>query len=331
MKRLTLFPALALWLPGLALAGAAMAAATAPAAASRTLKIATWNLDWLLAPATFNELAKRCTRADATRRPQRSIPCDVAADLERSASDFATLARRARELDADVVALQEVDGPSAARLVFRDHEFCFSASAVVQNTGFAIRRGVPFRCAQDWKSLSMGDSLRRGAVVVLYPDTPNELWLMDVHLKSGCARGLLDRDEEACRKLGRQVPHLESWIDAQARSAHRFVVLGDFNRDLLHEQGAARDEQGRQRNLWAEIDDGEPANLQLFDSAVNQRFANCTPGQAHNGFIDYIVLGGGAKTRWIPGSFEQLTWSARDAWRRTLSDHCPIAVRLKLW
>ncbi|MGC4084835.1 MAG: endonuclease/exonuclease/phosphatase family protein [Vicinamibacterales bacterium] len=330
MKQLTFLLVAALSLCAVLQAAAARAAgaetgAGSPAAA---VKIATWNMEWLLSPATFNELAPICTRDDEKPKP-RSIPCDVAANLERSASDFDALAKRARELDADVIALQEVDGASAARLVFREHEFCFSGSHVVQNTGFAIRRGVPFRCGDDVRGLSLGDTLRRGAVVVLYPGTDRELWLLDVHLKAGCTRQLLDQGGDVCHRLAHQVPFLEGWIDAQARAGHRFAVLGDFNRVLLAEKGEARAPDGQQRNVWREIDDGDPPGATLFNSAEGQRFANCTPGQAHNGFIDHILLGERLTPMLVAASFQQLTWTARETWRGKLTDHCPIAVRLQ--
>ena len=74
------------------------------------------------------------------------MPCDVAHELARSGEDIAALRRYAQDLDADIVALQEVDGAEAARLVFPDYEFCFSGRVAVQNNGFAIRRGLPFAC-----------------------------------------------------------------------------------------------------------------------------------------------------------------------------------------
>lgn len=289
-------------------------------------------MEWLLQPETFRELANHCTRAGAEHRHRRAIPCDVAASLERGARDFARLAQRARDIDADVVALQEVDGPNAARLVFTTgYEFCFSGSIAVQNTGFAIRRGVPFRCGPDLHTLSLGDSLRRGAVLILYPDSPRELWLLDVHLKSGCARGPLDNTgNQACAQLTRQVPALEAWIDAQARAGHRFAVLGDFNRDLRAERGAARTPEGAQRNVWAEIDDGEPPGAALTNTAGAAPYAGCTPQETHDGFIDYIVTGAALTPAIVAGSFHQWRWNARESWRYRLSDHCPIAVQLRL-
>src|SRR5262249_49920852 len=148
----------------------------------------------------------------AARGDVRQLPCDVASRLERSSRDFAVLARYARELDADVVALQETDGAEAARLVFPDYEFCFTARTHVQNTGFAVRRGIPFRCGPDDRELSLGDSLRRGKEITLFPGTPQEMRLLSVHLKSGCSSKPLTAPDKACRELGRQAPILEAWL-----------------------------------------------------------------------------------------------------------------------
>ena len=307
-----------LWAATLLLAaGAPGRAWTAPA----TLKFATWNMEWFLAPATFNELKGDCTRDDRShRRNPRSIPCDVAATLERSATDFAGMARVARTLDADVVAVEEVDGPEAARQVFPRHEFCFTGGRVVQNTGFAIRRGVPFRCGADLTGLSLGDELRRGATVVLYPDTARELHLLAVHLKSGCWRQALDSRAHACERLVQQAPALHDWVASQQRAGHRFAVLGDFNRDLLAEHADG---------LWTRLGADAPESS-LVNTASRAAFRNCYPGQTHTGFIDYILLGNTLAPALVTGSFERLTYSATDAWRLKLSDHCPVAIRLRL-
>jgi hypothetical protein len=196
--------------------------------ASTTLKLATGNLEWMLSPATFSALKGSCSGNDAERRiAQRQLPCDVAASLERSAVDSSAMARYARALDADVIALQEVDG-------------------------------------------------------------------------------------------------------AAARAGAWFAVLGAFNRDLLAERGAARAAHGAQRNVWAEINDGEPRGAVLRNAAAGESFRNCAIGQNHNGYIDQIILGEKLAALQVPGSFERLTWEARDTAKYKLSDHCPIAIRLKL-
>lgn len=316
----------------LACAGIASTVASAQTSAQapsdfRTLKIATWNLEWLISPAAFKELKAGCAPdGGAVRGDTRRLPCDVANRFERSSRDFSVLARYARELDADVVALQEVDGVSAARLVFPGYEFCFTARRHVQNTGFAVRRGLPYRCGPDAQTLSLRDSLRRGAELVLFPGERREVRLLSVHLKSGCRSKSLASGDKACRDLARQAPELEAWIDTQARANRRFAVLGDFNRDLLAEE--SRRPSDARGSLWSGLDDADPPEADLANAAAGEAFRNCVPGQAYRSYIDYIVLSRTLAAERVPGSFSRVTYSAEDARHSKLSDHCPVAIRL---
>jgi endonuclease/exonuclease/phosphatase family metal-dependent hydrolase len=300
------------------------------AAAGRELEIATWNLEWLIAPDVVRALRPTCVPPDA-RVPgrQRRLPCDVAYGKERGAGDFAALARYARKLDADVIALQEVDGSQAARLVFPGYSFCFTGRQALQNTGFAIRPGVPHRCGVDARGISLDDTLRRGAELVLFPGTANELRLLSIHLKSGCAREPLDSGRDACTDLARQTVALESWIDFQARQGRRFAILGDFNRDLLHEaQGAAQPRQIRQ--IWSSLDDGDPPEADLTNALQGAPFIGCAAGAPYRSYIDFIVLSRTLAKALVPGSFERVAYEPSDVWRFRLSDHCPLAVRIRL-
>jgi endonuclease/exonuclease/phosphatase family metal-dependent hydrolase len=303
------------------------AASSAPSA--DTIRVATWNLEWLVSPQAFRQLKGTCTpEGVAPRGDVRQLPCDVTSKLERSSRDFSVLARYARELDADVIALQDTDGADAARLVFPDYEFCFTGRRHVQNTGFAVRRGIAFRCGPDDRELSLGDTLRRGKELTLFPGEPREIRLLSVHLKSGCSSKPLTAPDKACQELARQAPILEAWIDTQARAGRRFVVLGDFNRDLLSEQSHATT-LGRGSSLWAEISDGAPPGEALRNAASGAAFRNCVPGQGYRGYIDNILLSRALAADAIPGSFSRLTYSAADARHARLSDHCPVSIRLQ--
>ena len=312
---------------GLAGGPADLAASTTPA----TLKIATWNLEWFMKAETLRALTPACAPRDAPRGgARRGVPCDVAHEGARSNEDIAALRRYARALDADVVALQEVDGADAARLVFPNHEFCFSGRVAVQNNGFAIRRGIPFACGADVVDLALADDVRRGVDVRLFPGTPAEIALLSVHLKSGCARDPLDSTRPSCRELRRQLPFLEAWIDARAAEPRRFAVLGDFNRALQRDRGEARSPAGRSSRMWPELDDADPPEADLVNTAEIGSFRNCTPGQGYDAYIDFIVLSRSAGAALVPGSFEHIVYSPLDARRTRLSDHCPVAVRIGL-
>jgi endonuclease/exonuclease/phosphatase family metal-dependent hydrolase len=287
------------------------------------LKIATWNLEWFMTPETLRALTPACTPADAPRDgARRSVPCDVAHELARSREDIAALKRHARALDADVVALQEVDGPEAARLVFPDYQFCFSGRIALQNNGFAVRRGVPFVCAADLVDLSMNDDVRRGVELRLFPGTADEMRLLSVHLKSGCARDSLQSTRPSCGELARQVPVLEHWIDAQASLHKPFAVLGDFNRDLRQEPPGV--------TVWGEIDDASPPEADLVNTAEGQAFQNCMASQTFTGYIDYIILGRKMAQGLVKDSFGRELFRPKDAQRRKLSDHCPVFIRLRV-
>jgi hypothetical protein len=292
-------------------------------ASTAELKIATWNLEWFMAPETLKALTPACTPRDAPRDgARRSIPCDVAHELVRSGEDITALRKHAKLLNADVISLQEVDGPAAAQLVFPGYEFCFSGRVAVQNNGFAIRRGLPFRCAADVVDLSLGDDVRRGVELRLFPDTPRELALLSVHLKSGCARDPLDSTKPSCGELARQLPALENWIDARAAEHKPFAVLGDFNRDLRREPPGA--------SVWRDLDDADPPGADLVNTAEGQTFENCMPSQTFSGYIDYIVLGRQMSRGLVENSFGRAVFRPRDAQRRKLSDPCPVFRRLKV-
>jgi 5'-nucleotidase (lipoprotein e(P4) family) len=295
------------------------------------LRLATWNIEFMVEPATYRALAPVCT-TEGSRLPgaERGLPCGVAARLERSAEDFAALRSYAAQLDADVIALQEVDGPAAAALVFPGHEFCFSTRSHVQKNGFAIRAGLPFRCESEYLPLSLGDSSRRGVVVTLFPDTRDAITLMNVHLKSGCASASLDAtDRPACAVLARQVEPLEQWIDAQASAGRRFAVLGDFNRRFRLERGPARNADGVLQQFWPEINDGEPRGATLTDVTRGQPFIGCRPDDTYVEYIDTVLLGETLARDRLKGSFVRLPFSADDARARKLSDHCPVGVDLR--
>ena len=292
-------------------------AALVPAGATaRDLRLASWNLEWLVSTATTREARNACV---AGARPR--LPCDVALDQARSATDFAALARLARDLDADVIAIQEVESIEVAAQVFPGYRFCLSEGRVVQNLGFAIRRGLPYRCEADLRELSQGEHLRRGVVLSLYPGTAQNVRLLGVHLTSGCPRSHLPSASAACRQWQNQLPLVAGWISQQSRQRQPFAVLGDFNREL-----GADDPAG----LWMSLGAAGRGAGGLADAAAGAPFRNCRAGQNHASSIDHIFLGGGLQALQVPGSFQRVAYPPADARRYRLSDHCPIAVRLKI-
>lgn len=269
--------------------------------ASKPLKLASWNLEFLA--------------------EQNGVGCNP-----RGGGDYAAMRRIANSLDADVIAFQEAENEAAAARVFDPAKFTvvmerrpgapsstcggkFPEQEVIrQAVGFAIKNGIAFDRHADVTSLMLGNAqLRSGIDITLRPEGKAPIRLLGVHMKSGCFAG---SEAKACTVLLKQWPALEAWINAAAAGPDRFAVLGDWNRRL----GLPGDP------LWGEIDDGQPAHadLRLADDGVGPR---CDP--RYDSFIDHIVLDkrAGAKLT----AFAETTYAPGE---KHYSDHCPISVTL---
>ena len=251
-----------------------------------------------------------------------------AEDNNRDSDDYRRLEAIADRLNADVVALQEVDGEAAAAEVFdvSEYDFFFSSRNNTQLTGFAVRKTLDVVQNPDFEGLNVTGGLRHGTdITVTVEEQP--IRFLSVHLKSGC----FDRDLESaspnsdCGKLNRQIPELESWIDTRAEEMVPFVVFGDFNRRF--------DASGD--TFWPEIDDGDPENADLL--RVNEgETSSCWQGQ-YPMYIDHLVFDSLSSEWIVDDSFEQILYnepfssnSERARLQRELSDHCPLAVNLEL-
>lgn len=265
------------------------------------IKLSTWNIAWL------------------TLRPagDRALPRDLTA---RRPEDFARLAGYARRLDADILALQEVDGPEAAARVLdpRDYAFFFPDERDIQRTGFAVRRTLRAIRNADLEELdpipNERFSLRRGTDITVEVEG-RMLRLLSVHLKAGC-REAADAGRD-CETLMGQSEVLAGWIAARRREGAAFIILGDFNRrfptpqdEFLARLAAAapltRANEGVSNPCWSDARGGRP-------------------------FIEHILLGGPARNWMVQNSLRVMVYAERDpALRDRISDHCPVSIRLRV-
>ena len=267
-------------------------------ASAAELKVATWNLEWL------------------TLRPagDPALPDNV---RPKGAESTALLRRYALALDADVVAIQEVDGPEAAALVFPPDRYAvfMTNDAVVQRVGFAVRRGITVQRNPDLTALDIYPNalrrLRSGADITL--DLPGgRLRLLAVHLKTGCHGERFSNPGRNCETLRRQVAPLQGWIAQRREEGMPFVILGDFNRRM----------EGRDELLAA---------LASTAPLARATEGHGTPCWGGNTFIDHILAGGAARGWMQPGTMRVLVYRETDeAAKETLSDHCPVSVRFRL-
>ncbi|WP_333670272.1 endonuclease/exonuclease/phosphatase family protein [Elioraea tepidiphila] len=265
--------------------------------AAREIKLSTWNIAWLTTKPAGHPALPRGLHI-------------------RTPADYALLQRYAERLEADIVALQEVDGRLAAARVFdaAGYDFHFTDETDVQRPGFAIRRGLAWRANPDLMELDLAPnarfSLRRGADITV-EIAGRSLRLLNVHLRAGCTWDAIAGSERvACVELARQAGHIARWIAARRVAGEAFAVLGDFNRRMEGDD-----------DVFAILARAAPL------TRATEGFSNPCWGGAV--FIDHILLGGAAREWLVPRSLRVMVYRETDrSFRDRLSDHCPVSVTL---
>lgn len=297
----------------------------------------------LALPACGNPADSESAKAEASLKgAENSAPLTLAswniehlAETEgagckpRDAEDYRQLRDYARTLNADVIALQEVESEAALAKVFaRDQwEFVVSPRAASktyecrgsnrtstqQRVAFAIRKGVQFEYdpAQNVTALGLKeDGLRYGLVIKLTATQP-ATELLAIHAKSGCFVNdyRTETDRRACQLFAKQAPVLDQWVEARLASQTPFAILGDFNHRILSKGNV----------LWGELAeaDGKPANI----LNAMQGLQSCHP--KYKELIDHIVFGGPA----VAG-FERFSARSHNYEGEMLADHCAISAKL---
>ena len=262
------------------------------------LKISTWNLNWLT------------TRTHADAR----LPADV---HTRAPGDFDRLAAYAAKLDADIVALQEVDGLEAAARIFDPARYTILTidEPVTQRVGLAVRRGIAVKLNPEYTALDVEPAarfpLRDGLDATLTLPGGHDLRVLVVHLKTGCQTDSLAQSRRAqCTLLAQQIPPLAAWVAARWHEGAAFLVMGDFNRVL---------------------DDPEELGAALAQAAPLRRVTEGRANPCWDGapFIDHIFAGGAARTWLVADSLRvQVFHDNGPHDRERLSDHCPVSAKL---
>ncbi len=311
----------------------------ASAAQDGRLRIATWNLSNL--------------HQDAGQ----SVP---GRDVARTQEDYTWLRYYARQLDADIVAIQEMHSRAAAHKLFwrggwtvhisgrRLEDFdTYDLTGEWPDgsiyTGFAVRKSVETVSVRDLEAIAVDhvdpeDGIARStrwAVELTVKAGGVDLKLLAVHLKSGCASGALRSDAQGfetfinpddadCTTLARQVKPLRTWIDAQIAEGTPFIILGDFNR--------AFDRQDEDDPLWQGMTEGLAggATLTRFPDGMEATcWKNAPPASYYRDPIDFLVFDSRAARMADRRSFGWLTYEPSLAPRASrISDHCPASIEI---
>ncbi|HDY90579.1 MAG TPA: endonuclease/exonuclease/phosphatase [Pseudoalteromonas sp.] len=188
---------------------------------SQPLKVATWNVEHL------------------------AYPIDTGCRT-RTPSEIAAMKAYAKNLGADIIALQEVGSKAALQQIFSEDDWqlimstradskaytCRKTGALStqQKVAFAVKKAIPVLNTAAIDKLALKRAgLRYGLqITVNTPNGPTDI--LNVHMKSGCfVDDYLKSDSPACKTYAQQVPILDNWIAKREATNTPYIVLGDFN------------------------------------------------------------------------------------------------------
>ena len=267
-------------------------------------------------------------------------------ELASSSMQLEALAAAIRTLDADVLALQEVESRDAL-IRFRDTYLADLGYEHVASLDAGYYRGVeqsvlsriPITAVTNWPGLSTKDMKRSGPGFQPIPKNPitefqrsplmvdletsdgYRFTLLVVHLKSGGKSQAYRREAEGL-KLLELVKQLE-----QDQPDRNIVVLGDFNAKfsyksmrLLFESGLVDTMQCRATEpadedtpLWVTHESGRTLDYILVNPAM---YNECIPGSA-------FVLG-----TFYPGDSSHYNWRTDEPPAGHASDHYLVAIEI---
>ncbi len=270
-----------------------------------------WEMDWRTRDVDIKlpwsvETLPPCNVYEGDDR--KVIPVTQAAFRKR----MQQLAKTLAEMEPDVIAFQEVSGEAAIKEALgksaNQYQVCSYKGYSVQRLAFAWKKSLTKSkgVCEKYDALSLPQSSEqrhpRPGLRLALDISGKKTAFLNVHLKSSCVsplekneqlRGQLESEQRDCLILQQQIQPLESWIEQTSQDFDRYVVIGDFNRDLWHELERAKTHtarvdnsspqsphkaEARVRLLLPEVNDALPAA-----SAMTLVSANCTISDAAAG------------------------------------------------
>ena len=256
--------------------------------------------------------------------------------VPRSTLDYEQLRDFSQLLNANIIALQEVENTAAVERIFPKSEWNIVLSdrpysttyrcrgndqeSTQQRVAVVLRKGIKYQINKSFRELGLKmEGLRYGVVVEVFGDR-DTINLMAVHLKSGCFVDDYSTSKlRACEVLGTQIETLDDWIENSIRGNKKFMVLGDFNRRLTRENSM----------FWNKL--VEMNNRPIGIKNGMQNLTGCHP--RYPDLIDHIILGPQTSKLHVQNSQMVHFYSSTDeqmAEDDMLSDHCPISLMLRL-
>ena len=267
----------------------------------RHIRLASWNAEHLSYPADFG--------------------CKP-----RNSESIQAMQAYAENLDADIIALQEVASIEALAQIFSPQQWQLVMSerpdsqtyecrengltSTQQKVAFAVRNTVQIKDTQQLKALALDNPGLRYGLALTVESPFGDMALLNVHMKSGCFTDDYTRqDSSACQTYAQQAPVLDKWIAEQEQSGQHYAVLGDFNHRI-----------SAPYNRLTRLLTRDKRNLTI----ATRDLLGCHP--RYPAPIDHILIGGiNPASAITEARFHAYADMQPEA---MISDHCAVSVNL---
>jgi endonuclease/exonuclease/phosphatase family metal-dependent hydrolase len=257
----------------------------------------------------------------------------------RTENDYQQLKTFARSINANIIALQEVESKQAVHRILPANEWSVEISnranskpyecrqskkskkksrwSTQQKVAIAIRKDIRYQRQSDFTELGLDVEGLRVGVQIKIQHSQQKFDLLALHLKSGCFVDNYARSrKEACHILAKQAAILDAWVENRAKNNKGFILLGDFNHRI----------SAPYNTLWRDLNYIGNQPLELYNNMRDK--LNCHP--YYPAPIDHILISKQLSQSVVANSQQVYYYPHKGKMKKRdmLSDHCPIGVEL---
>lgn len=255
-----------------------------------SLKIATFNMEWL---------------------------GDGVKDMKpRDSQDYKKLAEIIRNTQADIIAVQEIENATALQKVLAylpGYSFALSNDEWIQKCGIIYKTGIEAHIVGDYYPIAVKPNRTRPGLVVNFKKDNFDFTMMCVHFKSTSSYDSTDEMRKESYELRKeQSSAVFHWADSILKNSPEkdIIIAGDFNDNPLRK---------KYNNLASMTTGNELTFLtQELKSCKNEKWDA----------IDHIVVSESIMKRYLANSdhYFDIYYIYKPYEVKKLSDHCPVIV-----
>lgn len=238
---------------------------------------------------------------------------------KRSETDYERIAEIIKDMNADVIGLQEIENEKALRKVMKYLESyqCFVGNtARGQNVALLYKNDIEIKNIEEYMPVAIQKGRNRPGLIAHCKKGNFDWTMMVVHLKSTSRYDSTDELRQQSRETRRlQAAIMTKWVDSVAQTQEKdIIIVGDFNDFPLRKKDPT---------LTALLDN------QNIDFLTKER-KSCKDEKLYA--IDHIVVSKSAKKRFVTGSDGMVNFYASEKKEiaQKISDHCPVVSTFEI-